>query len=184
MSHAPSASILMMATNGYEDSELFDTRAALLGAGFQVTLAAPDTRPLKGVVWNAQAGASRASTQHITPDRTLQAVTIDEFDALVLPGGLSNPDTLRMEPAAIEIVRSFMQQDKVVAAICHAPWLLVEADRLHGRRVTGWYSIRRDLANAGAEVIDAPVVIDGKLITSRMPADIPAFADAIIQALH
>ncbi|MGM3389991.1 type 1 glutamine amidotransferase [Stutzerimonas stutzeri] len=179
----PQPSVLMIATNGYEDSELFDTQAALLEAGFGVTLAAIDKKPLKGVVWDEQEGTSNPSSRTVTPDQTLQNVAVDDFDALVLPGGLSNPDTLRMIPTAVDIVRRFIDGGKVVAAICHAPWLLVEADVLRGRRVTGWYSIRRDLINAGAEVLDAEVIIDGNLITSRMPADIPAFADAIIHAL-
>lgn len=176
-------SVLVVATNGYEDSELFDSQAALLEAGFQVTLASMDRKPLKGVVWDENEGTSKPSTREITPDQTLEAVSVDDFEALVLPGGLTNPDTLRMVPAAVDIVRTFMEKNKVVAAICHAPWLLVEADVLRGRRVTGWYSIRRDLTNAGAEVADEEVVVDGNLITSRMPADIPAFSKAITRAL-
>ncbi|WP_421684507.1 DJ-1/PfpI/YhbO family deglycase/protease [Stutzerimonas urumqiensis] len=176
-------SVLMVATHGYEDSELFDTRAALIDAGFAVSLASIDKKPLTGVIWDERAGTSRPSHVEITPDLTVQDVAIDAFDALALPGGLSNPDTLRMVPAAVDVVRDFLDSGKPVAAICHAPWLLVEADRLRGRRVTAWYSIRRDLENAGAEVVDEAVVVDGNLITSRMPADIPAFTSALIGAL-
>ncbi|OZI23883.1 peptidase C56 [Bordetella genomosp. 9] len=175
--------VLMMATHGYEESELFDVRQALLDAGAKVSLASPSRTPITGVVWDEQAGASKDSTRAITPDHLLEDVTVDDYDALVLPGGLSNPDTLRMVPAAVEIVKRFIDEDKTVAAICHAPWMLVEADVLQGRRATGWYSLRRDMSNAGATVVDEPVVVDGRLITSRMPADIPAFAAAIVTAL-
>jgi protease I len=184
MNSPRAARVLMLATHGFEDSELFDTRAALLGAGASVCLASPDTGPISGVVWDAQAGASLASTRSVTPDCTLDAVDLGAFDALVLPGGVTNPDTLRCVPAAVELVRRFTQDGKLVAAICHAPWLLVEADVLRGRRVTGWLSIRRDLANAGADVVEAPVVVDANLITSRMPADIPAFTAEIVEGLR
>lgn len=183
MKKIPSRRVLMMATNGYEESELFDVRQALLAAGAEVSLASPTQAPITGVVWDEQAGASQDSSRSITPDHPLEDVAIDDYDALVLPGGLSNPDTLRMVPAAVNIVKRFIEGDKTVAAICHAPWLLVEADVLHGRRATGWYSVRRDMTNAGATVVDEPVVVDGRLITSRMPADIPAFAAAINTAL-
>ena len=103
---------------------------------------------------------------------------------LLLPGGVGNPDKLRIEERAVEIVSEFMDDDKIVAAICHAPWLLVEADVVDGRRVTSWPSVRTDLENAGAEVVDEEVVIDGNLITSRKPDDIPAFSKAIIEALQ
>jgi protease I len=101
----------------------------------------------------------------------------------VLPGGVGNPDKLRIQERAVEIVAEFMEDEKIVAAICHAPWLLVEADVVDGRRVTSWPSVRTDLENAGADVVDEAVVIDGNLITSRKPDDIPAFNEAIIKAL-
>jgi protease I len=183
MKEIQSRRVLMMATNGYEASELFDVRQALLDAGAKVSLASPGRAPITGVEWDDQAGASKDSSRSITPDHLLEDVAIDDYDALVLPGGLSNPDTLRMVPAAVNIVKRFIDEDKTVAAICHAPWLLVEADVLHGRRATGWYSVRRDMTNAGATVVDEPVVVDGRLITSRMPADIPAFSTAIVKAL-
>jgi protease I len=107
-----------------------------------------------------------------------------DFDALVLPGGVVNPDKLRMDPKAIALVKDFAAAGKPIASICHGPWLLVEADVLRGRRATAWYSIRTDLKNAGATVIDEEVVVDGNLITSRMPSDIPAFTTAIVAALQ
>jgi protease I len=118
-----------------------------------------------------------------TPDLTLDQVEVEDYDALVLPGGVANPDKLRIEDRAVEIVQQFMDEDKIVAAICHAPWLLAEADVIDGRRLTGFISIRTDLENAGGEVVDEEVVIDDNLITSRKPDDIPAFNKAILAAL-
>jgi protease I len=171
------ARVLIMATDGFEQAELFEPRQALLDAGAQVTLASLSTDPITGEQ-NGEKGES------ITPDTTIDAVDPAAFDALVLPGGVANPDKLRTEKQAVEIVRAFFDADKLVAAICHAPWLLVEADVVEGRRVTSWPSVRTDLANAGASVLDEEVVIDGKLITSRKPDDIPAFNRAVIEALE
>jgi protease I len=106
-----------------------------------------------------------------------------QFDALLLPGGEENSDQLRNNPHAVALVRAFMDAGKPVAAICHAPWLLAKADVLKGRRVTAWDSVRPDIAEAGAIVVDSEVVVDGNLITSRMPADVPAFSAALISAL-
>jgi len=169
--------VLILATDGFEQDELFGPRAALLDAGAQVTVASLKSDPIVGEK-HGQKGAS------ITPDTTLDQVDTSEFDALVLPGGLANPDTLRMDDRAVEIVEEFVDDDKLVAAICHGPWLLVEADAVDGRRVTGWPSIRTDLSNAGAQVVDEQVVVDGNLITSRKPEDIPAFNQAVIAALR
>jgi len=167
----------MLATDGFEEAELFDPRQALLDAGVQVTLASIKTDPIQGVVNDDEKGKT------ITPDLTLDAVDTQEFDALVLPGGVGNPDKMRLQERALEIVEEFMDDDKVVAAICHAPWLLVEADVVDGRQVTSWPSVRTDLENAGADVVDEQVVVDDNLITSRKPDDIPAFNKAIIDAL-
>ena len=112
------------------------------------------------------------------------AFSTDDFDALLLPGGQMNPDALRLESRVIELVEEFDDMDKPIAAICHGPWLLVEADIVDGRTVTGWPSIRTDLENAGADVVDQAVAIDGNLITSRKPDDIPLFAQALIDALE
>ncbi|UVO51905.1 type 1 glutamine amidotransferase [Sphingomonas sp. SUN019] len=174
MADLSKARILMLATDGFEDSELFDPRQALLDAGATVTLASIKTDPIQGV---------KDAARTITPDLTLDQVDTDDFDALVLPGGVGNPDKLRIEERAVEIVAEFMEDEKIVAAICHAPWLLVEADVVDGRRVTSWPSVRTDLENAGAEVVDEAVVVDGNLITSRKPDDITAFNQAIINAL-
>lgn len=169
--------ILIIATDGFEQSELFDPRDALIEAGASVTLASPDLDPIQGMKHDEKGDT-------ITPDIRLDAVRMEEYDALLLPGGVANPDTLRMEEDALKIIRAFFDQNKPVAAICHGPWLLAEADVVSGRTLTSWPSIRTDLRNAGAEVVDERVVVDGNLITSRKPDDIPAFSDALIAAIE
>jgi protease I len=171
------ARVLMLATDGFEQSELFEPRQALLDAGAEVTLASLKPDPITG-----EKGGEKGES--ITPDTVIAEVETGDYDALVLPGGVANPDKLRMDRRAVEIVREFVEADKVVAAICHAPWLLIEADVVDGKRATSWPSVRTDLANAGASVLDEPVVVDGKLITSRKPDDIPAFNRAIIDCLQ
>lgn len=168
--------VLIIATDGFEESELMKPRQALLDAGVKVTLASLKTDPIQG-----ETGGEKGAT--ITPDTTVEDVDSEDYDALVLPGGVANPDTLRTDDRTIELVQEFFDDGKPVAAICHAPWLLVEADVLDGKRATGWPSIRTDMENAGAEVVDEEVVVDGNLITSRKPDDIPAFVEAIKQAL-
>lgn len=169
--------VLILATDGFEQSELFTPRQALLDAGVKVTLASIRTDPIQGVVNDSE------KAEKITPDLTLDQVEIDDYDALLLPGGVGNPDKMRLEETAVNIVEDFMDADKIVAAICHAPWMLVEADVVDGRRVTSWPSVRTDLVNAGADVVDEEVVIDDNLITSRKPDDIPAFTRALLKAL-
>lgn len=169
--------VLFIATDGFEESELFDPRQALIDAGAKVTLASLKTDPIQGVKNDDE------KTRTITPDLTVAEVDADDYDALVLPGGVGNPDKLRMDDDAVGLVQDFMDDGKPVAAICHGPWLLAEADVIDGRRMTSWPSIRTDLSNAGAEVVDEEVVVDDNLITSRKPDDIPAFNKAIIEKL-
>jgi len=183
MSKLANVRVLMLSTDGYEEVELFGPLQALRNAGADVVLASVGKQPITGVVYDAATGQSNPSSKSITPDLTLDEVDVEAFDALVLPGGLVNPDKMRMQPRAVAIVAGIAARGKTVAAICHAPWLLVEADLLRGRRATGWYSLRKDLQNAGATVVDEAVVVDGPLITSRMPDDIPAFNAALIEAL-
>src|SRR5687767_2294536 len=114
-------------------------------------------------------------------DRLVGAASVDEYDALLLPGGTVNPDKLRMEPVAVAFVSDFVQSGKPVASICHGPWNFVEADVARGRRLTSWPSVRTDLRNAGAEVVDEEVVTDGNITTSRSPDDLPAFCERIVQ---
>ena len=170
------ARVLFIATDGFEQSELFKPREALLNAGATVVLASNKSEPIQGMEHDA-----RGST--ITPDISIHDVDAGDYDALVLPGGVGNPDKMRLEEDALKIVRAFFTADKPVAAICHGPWLLAEADVIDGRKLTAWPSIRTDLRNAGAEVVDEQVVVDGKLITSRKPDDIPAFNQALLAAI-
>jgi protease I len=169
--------VLIIATNGFEQSELFDPRQALLDAGAKVTLASLSLDPIQGTIQDEKADT-------IAPDALIADVSAADFDALVLPGGVANPDKLRTDEKAVQLVRDFMSSGKPVAAICHGPWLLAEADVVDGREVTSWPSIRTDLRNAGATVTDKEVVVDGNLITSRKPDDIPAFNKAILAALQ
>jgi len=169
--------VLILATDGFEQSELIEPKKALEAAGIETVVASPKSGKIKG--WNhGEWGKS------VTVDAALDDVSVDDFDALMLPGGQMNPDALRMEPRAVELVEDFDQAGKPIAAICHGPWLLVEADVVDGRTVTGWPSIRTDLENAGADVVDEEVVVDENLITSRKPEDIPAFVQALIDALE
>lgn len=168
--------VLIMATNGFENSELFEPRQALIDAGVTVTVASLSLDPIQGTIHDEKADL-------ITPDALIADMAATDFDALVLPGGVINPDHLRTNEKAVQLIRDFAEAGKPVAAICHGPWLLAEADVVRGRTVAMWPSIRTDLRNAGATVLDQEVVVDGHLITSRMPDDIPAFNTAILTAL-
>ena len=177
MAELSQAHVLIIATDGFEQAELFEPRKALLDAGVKVTLASIKTDPIQGMVFDDKGDT-------ITPDTTLDEVDTEDFTALLLPGGVGNPDKLRMNDRAVEIIEEFADDGKLIAAICHAPWLLIEADVVDGRQMTSWPSLRVDLANAGAEVVDEEVVRDGPFITSRKPDDIPAFNKAILAALQ
>ena len=169
--------VLIIATNGFEQSELVEPRKALDEAGFETVLASPETGQIKG--WKDKDWGDAVKV-----DKALSEVSADDYDALLLPGGQMNPDILRMDETAVRIVSEMCSAGKSVAAICHGPWLLVEADVVNGRTVTSWPSVRTDLRNAGATVVDQEVAIDGNLITSRNPDDIPAFSQALISALQ
>lgn len=169
--------ILIIATDGFEQSELTGPRDRLREAGAQVTIASLKPGEIRG--WDDNNWGDS-----VPVDMTIGDVSVEDYDALLLPGGQINPDILRMERKVIDVVRSFDAAGKPIAAICHAPWLLAEADLIEGRTVTGWPSIRTDLVNAGAAVVDEEVVVDGNLITSRKPADIPAFTEALMTALN
>lgn len=177
MTDIASARVLFIATDGFEQSELFEPRQALLDRGAQVTLASNKSDPIQGMKHQEKGDTIR-------PDASIHDVDAGDYDALVIPGGVANPDTMRMEEDALRIVRDFFAQDKPVAAICHGPWLLAEADVVAGRKLTSWPSIRTDLQNAGANVVDEQVVVDRNLITSRKPDDIPAFNSALIEAIE
>lgn len=169
--------IAILATDGFEQSELMEPRKLLKEAGFHVDVIAPKGGQIRG--WNKKDWGDT-----VPVDVELAKASAEDYDALVLPGGQMNPDALRMESAAVEFVRAFDQAGKPLAAICHGPWMLVEAGAAKGRELTSWPSLRTDLINAGAQWKDAEVVTDAHLITSRKPDDIPAFTDAVVRALQ
>lgn len=169
--------VLIIATDGFEQSELMKPRENLQQAGIHTTVASPESGSIKG--WDQTDWGDSVDV-----DATLDEVSVDDYDGLVLPGGQINPDKLRLEEKAVSLVRQFVEAGKPVAAICHGPWLLVEADVVKGKTVTSWPSVRTDLRNAGANVVDQEVAIDGNIITSRNPDDIPAFSKALIGMLQ
>lgn len=171
------ARVLIMATNGFEESELFGPLGILRKSGAEVLLASPSLTPIQATVRDDPG-------RTIRPDLAISAAKAEDFDALVLPGGVINPDALRTNAEAVAMVRAFAAAGKPVAAICHGPWLLVEAGVLKGRRATGWRSIRTDLSNAGAELSDERVVSDGTIITAQAPEDVEAFTQAVIEAVE
>lgn len=166
--------VAILATDGFEQSELFEPKKALEEAGAEVKIISLKSGEIKG--WNKKDWG-----KSIAVDQTVGEANADEFDALQLPGGVMNPDKLRMDDKAVNFVKSFFTAGKPVAAICHAPWTLVEAGVVKGRTVTSWKSVKTDLENAGAKWVDEEVVTDNGLVTSRKPADIPAFNKKMIE---
>lgn len=160
--------VAILVTDGFEQVELTSPRQALEEAGAQTVIAAPKGGKVRG--WNHDEPADSFDV-----DVTIDQANADHFDALVLPGGVRNPDHLRRDEKVVAFVRSFFNQRKPVAAICHGPWMLIEADVCKGRRMTSYHSIKTDVKNAGAEWVDEEVVVDNGLITSRNPDDLPAF---------
>jgi protease I len=169
--------IAILATDGVEQVELERPRQAVRDAGAHT------------VLLSIEDGEIQAMNNDLEPadtfpvDRRVSEASIDDYDGLILPGGTCNPDRLRMDADAIAFVRDFVRAGKPVAAICHGPWSLVEADVVRGRRITSFPSVRTDLRNAGADVVDEEVVVDGNLVSSRNPDDLPAFCDAIVREL-
>jgi protease I len=168
--------IAILATDGFEQAELTEPRKALDQAGATTVVISPKNGEIRG--WKLKEWGDTVSV-----DKNLNQASPGEFDALLLPGGVMNPDHLRMETKAVQFVRDFAATGKPVAAICHGPWMLVEADVVRGKNVTSWPSIRTDLLNAGAKWTDQEVVSDGQFITSRKPDDIPAFSRTLIEAI-
>ena len=171
------ARVLIVATDGFEEWELFGPRQILQEQGAEVVLASLKRDPIQATIHDDPG-------KTIRPDLTIDEANPDDFDALILPGGVRNPDQLRLHGNVIALIRRFAEQGKPVAAICHGPWLLVEADLVHGRTATSWPSIRTDLRNAGAKVVDEAVVTDGNIVTSRKPDDVEAFTNAVIALLE
>ncbi|MGZ4508921.1 MAG: type 1 glutamine amidotransferase domain-containing protein [Blastococcus sp.] len=167
--------VAILAADGVERVELERPRQALDEAGARTTLLSIHD----GEIAARNHDLEDAGTFPV--DRQVEGASVDDYDALLLPGGTVNPDKLRMNETAVSFVRDFVDSGKPVASICHGPWNLVEADRARGRRLTSWPSVRTDLRNAGAEVVDEEVVTDGNITTSRSPDDLPAFCERIVQ---
>ena len=168
--------IAILATNGFEQSELEVPRDRLTAAGATVHIVSPEAGEIKG--WD-QKDWGRA----VKVDKTLDQVSADDYDAIVLPGGQINPDLLRVNTQALDLIKAIFNQKKVVAAVCHAPWLLIEAGIIRDRKVTSFNSIKTDVINAGGKWEDSQVVTDKGLITSRNPGDLEAFSAKIIEEI-
>jgi protease I len=171
------ARVLIVATDGFEEWELFGPRQILQDRGAEVMLASLKREPIQATMHDDPG-------KTIRPDLTVDEANADDFDALILPGGVRNPDTLRLHGNVIALISRFAEQGKPVGAICHGPWLLVEADLLRDRTATGWPSIRTDLRNAGARVVEEAAVTDGNIVTSRKPDDVEAFTNALIDLIE
>ena len=173
----PDSRVLIVATDGFEEWELFGPRQILQQRGADVVLASLKRDPIQATVHDDPG-------RTIRPDLTVDGASADDFDALILPGGVRNPDTLRLHGNVIDLIRAFDRHDKPIGAICHGPWLLVEADLLRGRTATSWPSIRTDLRNAGANVVDEAAVTDRNIVTGRKPDDVEAFTNALIDLIE
>ncbi|PVE22603.1 protease [Microvirga sp. KLBC 81] len=175
------AKILIMATDGFEQSELMVPQKKLSEAGATVEVAAPRSRMKPDEIrgWDEKDWG-----KSVTVDKDIETIDASAYDALVLPGGQINPDKLRVEPKAIEIIRAFYSSGKVIAAICHAPWLLVEAGIIKGKQCTSYHSIKTDVMNAGGQWRDETVVTDQGVITSRNPGDLDAFVSKIVEEIR
>ncbi len=166
--------VAILVTDGFEQVEMTEPRKALDQAGATTVLVSPKSGQVKG--WNHTDWGDAFAV-----DQPLQGASPDGFDALLLPGGVMNPDHLRLNPDAVRFVRSFFDAHKPVAAICHGPWMLVEADAVRGRTLTSWPSLQTDIRNAGGHWVDQQVVTDHGLVTSRKPDDIPAFNQKMVE---
>ena len=166
--------IAIVATDGFEQSELLKPQEALKAAGATVEIISLKPGKIQGM-------EHKEKGKPVTVDRTIDQVKSDEFTALVLPGGVANPDALRTHENVVSFVREFFDAKKPVAAICHGPWTLIEADVVRGRTMTSWPSLKTDLKNAGARWVDEEVVVDHGLVTSRKPDDLPAFCAKMVE---
>jgi protease I len=168
--------VAILATVGFEQSELLEPQKALDNAGAKTEVISPEAGKIKA--WNMKDWGVEVSV-----DSTIKNANPADYDALMLPGGVMNPDKLRANPDAVKFVKHFVDQGKPIAAICHGPWTLIEAGGVRGKKMTSWPSLKTDLTNAGANWVDEQVVTDHGLVTSRKPADIPAFVDKMIEEI-
>lgn len=168
--------VAILATDGYEQSELTAPRDALREAGAEPIIVSLEKGRIRGV-------KDRQWADEVDVDITIDTISPNAYDALVLPGGLYNPDTLRTNEKAVQFVRDMFKLQKPIAAICHAGWMLIEADILQGRNATSYHSIKTDMKNAGAEWVDEEVVVHNGLVTSRSPADLDAFCEKLIEEI-
>lgn len=166
--------VAILATDGYEQSELLEPKRVLEEAGAEVSVVSLNSGEIKG--WK-----DKNWSDPVAVDLTVDEAQAADFDALHLPGGVINPDKLRMDEKAVQFVKDFFRAGKPVSAICHGPWTLINAEAVQGKTLTSYVSIRKDLENAGANWVDQEVVVDGQLITSRKPQDLPAFNEKIIE---
>jgi protease I len=166
--------VAVLATDGFEQVELTKPVEALKQAGAEVEIVAPKGGEIQGFVHHDKGDKVRV-------DRELSQASAQDYDGLVLPGGVINPDQLRLEEKAIDFIRDFVRAEKPIAAICHGPWTLIDAGAVDGRKMTSWPSLKTDLRNAGAEWVDQEVVVDAGLVTSRKPDDLPAFCAKMVE---
>lgn len=166
--------VAILITDGFEESEMIEPKKALENAGAHTTIVSPSKGKIKS--WK-----NKNWGDEFPVDKEIKHVKAEEFDALLLPGGVINPDNLRMSQDAINFIKHFVKSHKPIAAICHGPWTLINAEGVRGKRITSWPSIKTDLINAGANWVDEEVAIDENLVTSRKPEDIPAFNKAMIE---
>ena len=169
--------VLILATHGFEQSELEVPQAKLKEAGATVDVASPEAGEIRG--WDKKEWG-----RAVKVDKQIEAVDPSSYDAIVLPGGQMNPDTLRGNDKALSLIKTFFDQGKVVAAVCHGPWLLINTGIAKGRKVTSWPTLKQDLINAGANWQDAEVLTDEGIVTSRKPDDLPAFVAKIIEEVR
>lgn len=168
--------VAILVAEGFEQSELVEPKRALEEAGAQTFIVSPEAGEVQG--WNHFDKADKFRV-----DVLVDEARAEEFDALMLPGGVANPDQLRTKPAAVAFVKAFFDAGKPVGVICHGPWTLIEAGVLKGRTITSWPSLKTDLINAGAKWVDQEVAVDGVLVSSRKPGDLPAFNKRLIEAI-